>query len=96
MDGQMDGFENLQNVESISVLWKAGEQPEHRQELPVSKKSFLSCFSCGRRDHQGHLKGRGKQLQASSSASGLPRKRPLEKTTGIQSCGPRPSGLGWR
>lgn len=94
MDGQMDRFGNLQNVEPIPVLWKTGEQPEQKQGLLVSKKSFLSCFSCARRHHQGHLEGRAKKLQASSSASGLPHKRLFEKTTGIQmtpphSCAPK-------
>lgn len=81
----MDRFGNLQKVEPIPVLWKAGEQPELRQELLVSKKSFPNCFSWARKDHQGHLEGRGKKLQASSSASGLPHEMPFKKTSGIQS-----------
>jgi hypothetical protein len=61
MDGWMDGW-IWKSAKSGThpIVWKAGELLELKQGLLVSKKHFPNCSSYARRDHHGHLEGKGK------------------------------------
>lgn len=63
MNGWMDGW-IWKSAKSGThpIVWKAGELSELKQGLLVSTKYFPNCSSCARRDHHGHLEGKGKQL----------------------------------